>query len=114
MLFTLPVSNGKLETVFSTMKLLKVEKRSQMGKDTLDDLLAINIDRVPLNEFNPDPCINRWWDAKHRRPIQKPRKPYKTGSSDKDKEGNNVSGSDDETFMLDDWDDFTMMYYTHM
>ncbi|KAL5487067.1 hypothetical protein EMCRGX_G019626 [Ephydatia muelleri] len=109
MIFTLPVSNGKLERVFSTMKLLKVEKRSQMGNDTLDDLLAINIDRVPLNEFNPDPCINRWWDAKHRRPIQKPRKPYKTGSSDKDKEAIDVSSSDDETFMLDDWDDFTTM-----
>ena len=37
MLFTLPVSNGKLERVLSTMKLLKVEKRSQMGNDTLDE-----------------------------------------------------------------------------
>lgn len=109
MLFTLPVSNGKLERVFSTMKLLKVEKRSQMENDTLDDLLAINIDRVPLNEFNPDPCINRWWDAKHRRPNQKPRKLYKTGSNDRDKEANNASSSDDETLILDDWDDFTMM-----
>ena len=109
MLFTLPVSNGKLERVFSTMKLLKVEKRSQMGNDTLDDLLAINIDRVPMNEFNPDPCINRWWEAKHRRPIQKSRKPYITGSSGKDKEANDVSSSDDETFLLDDWDDFTMI-----
>ena len=68
MLFTLPVSNGKLERVFSTMKLLKVEKRSPMRNDTLDDLLAINNDRIPFNEPNPDPCINMWWNAKYRRP----------------------------------------------
>ena len=42
-------------------------------------------------------------------PIKKPRKPYKTGSSDEDKEANDVSNSDDETLMLDDWDNFTMM-----
>ncbi len=31
LLFTLPVSNGKLERVFSTMKNIKVEKRSCLG-----------------------------------------------------------------------------------
>ena len=82
MVFTLPVSIGKLERVFSNMKLLKVVKRSQMRNDTLDNLLAINTDRIPFNEFNPDPCINMWWNAKYRRPIQKPRKTYKTSNSD--------------------------------
>lgn len=48
LLFSLPVSNGKLERVFSTMKLIKAEKRSSMSNETLDDLLAINIDGVSV------------------------------------------------------------------
>ena len=31
LLFTLPVSNGKLERVFSTLKTIKQEKRSSMS-----------------------------------------------------------------------------------
>ena len=52
LLFTLPVSNGKLERVFSTLKLIKVDKRSSLGNELLDDLLVLNSDRVPLKSFN--------------------------------------------------------------
>ena len=37
-LLSLPVSNGKLERVFSTMKNIKQEKRSSMSNELLDDL----------------------------------------------------------------------------
>lgn len=46
LLFTLPVSNGKLERVFSTLKNIKVEKRSCLSNEMLDDLLTLNTDRV--------------------------------------------------------------------
>ena len=51
LLLTLPVSNGKLERVFSMLKVLKVDKRSLLGNDTLDNLLVLNTDLVPLQEF---------------------------------------------------------------
>ncbi len=54
LLFTLPVSNGKLERVFSTLKLIKVDKRSLLSNDSLDDLLVLNTDQVPMKDFEPD------------------------------------------------------------
>ena len=48
-LFTLPVSNGKLERV---MKTLKVDKRSSMSNEFLDDL---NVDKVSIQA---DPSID--------------------------------------------------------
>ena len=68
LLFTLPVFNGKLERFFSTLKLLKVDKRSSLGNELLDDLLTLNTDRVPLKDFNPDKSISLWWSDKVRRP----------------------------------------------
>ena len=77
LLLTLPVSNGKLKRIFSTFKVIKVDKRSLLGNDTLDDLLVLNTDRIPLKDFNPDRSITMWWKAKTRRPNQHQRKEYK-------------------------------------
>ena len=74
LLFSLPVSNGKLERVFSTMKNIKQEKRSSMSNELLDDLLAINVEKVNVEEFDPDDSIELWWKAKTRRPNQRKRK----------------------------------------
>lgn len=71
LLFTLPASNGKVERIFSTLKLLKCDKRSSMGNDTLEDLLALNADYIPMKDVNPDDSIQKWWNAKCRRPVRK-------------------------------------------
>ena len=57
LLFTLPLSNGKLERIFSTLKVIKVDRRSLLGNETLDDLLLLNSDLVALTDFNPDQSI---------------------------------------------------------
>ena len=110
LLFTLPVSNGKLERIFST---LKVDRRSLLGNETLDDLLLLNSDHVSLTEFNPDQNIKLWWNAKNRRPNQNPRREYRkrsaTSSSDLDETSSVDSldiGSLDtgNSLVLDDWD----------
>ena len=80
LVFTLPVSNGKLERIFSTLKIIKVDRRSTLGNDSLDDLLAVNSELVPLKEFNPDHSIQLWWSAVTRRPNQRSRKAYKKRS----------------------------------
>ena len=82
LLFTLPVSNGKLERIFSTLKILKFDKQSSLGNDLLDDLLVLNTDCVSLKEFSPDHSIHMWWNAKTRRPNQQPRKEYKKHSTE--------------------------------
>ena len=78
----LPASNGKLERVFSTLATTKVDKRSRLNNESLDDLLLLNSTRIPIASFNPDPSINLWWSAKARRPSQKERKEYRPRSSD--------------------------------
>ena len=95
LLFTLPVSNGKLERVFSTLKLIKLGKRSLLANDMLDDLLVPNTDCVPLKEFKPDRSIHMWWNAKTRRPNQHPRKVYKKKSVDGDEGDSDTNDSPD-------------------
>ena len=81
LLFSLPASNGKLERVFSTLATIKVDKRSRLNNESLDDLLLLNSTRIPIASFDPDPSIDLWWSAKARRP-QKERKEYRPRSSD--------------------------------
>ena len=78
----LPASDEKLERVFSTLATTKVDKRSRLNNESLDDLLLLNSTRVPIASFDPDPSIDLWWSAKARRPSQKERKEYRPRSSD--------------------------------
>ena len=72
LLFTPPVTNGKLERCFSMLKVIKSEKRSLLSNEYLDDLLSLSLDAVPLKMFNPDASIKLWWKDKVRRPNQQP------------------------------------------
>ena len=108
LLLTLPVSNGKLERIFSTLKVIKVDKRSLLGNDTLDDLLVLNTDRISLKDFNPDRSIRVWWNAKARWPNQHPRKDYKK-STNGDQDYTRAKSLDTRDNLLDDWDEFTVI-----
>ena len=119
LLLTLLVSNGKLEQVFSTLKVLKVDKRSVLGNNTLDDLLVLNTDHIPLKEFDPDRSIRLWWTSKKRRVIQGPRKEYQRKSRDQDDTSSIDSqsltvvdtqslGTSTTSVLLDDWDVFML------
>ena len=111
LLLTLPILNGKLERIFSTLKVLKSEKRSLLGIDTLDDLLVLNADPIPLKDFNPDRSIRMWWNDKSRRLNQHQRKEYKknsaTSNADQKAEDTSTDSQDIGNGILDDWDDFT-------
>lgn len=48
-----------------------------MSNETLDDVLAINIDKVSVEDFRADHSIELWWKAKTRRPNQQKRKMYR-------------------------------------
>ena len=106
LLFSLPVSNGKLERIFSVLKLIKVDRRSSLGNDTLKDLLTLNTDGRSMENFSPDPCIDLWWQAKTRRPDQKKRKVYKKRAEETIESETDSSSDDDDTFLLDDWDNW--------
>ena len=45
---------------------MNMERRASLSNETLNNLLVINIDPVPFEEYNPDPAIQMWWDDKVR------------------------------------------------
>ena len=93
---------GNLKEYFQfSVKLIKVNRRSSLGNETLKDLLMLNTDGTSMENFNPDPCIDLWWQA---RPDQKKRKKYNKREGCESETEN--SSSDDDTFLLDDWDNW--------
>lgn len=99
------MSNGKLERVFSTLKLIKVDKRSSLGNEMLDDLLILNSDRVSLTSFNPDHSISLWWNDKARRPNR--RKDYAARSSTTTTNTSEDSEeSNEDTELLQEWEEW--------
>ena len=71
------VRTSKLERVFSTLATIKVDRCSSLKNQSLDDLLLLNSEKIPLANFDPNPRIDLWWSAKTRRPSQNARKQYK-------------------------------------
>ena len=120
LLFSLPVSNGVVERVFSQMNIIKVKRRTLLCNDTLDDLLTISTANIALSDFSPNEPIDLWWKDKIRRPKQSARKKYKkrkktvkdtTSSSTDvvtcDTDSESDSESDESTSnLLDYWDNW--------
>ena len=114
LLFSLPASNGKLERVFSTLGTIKVDRRSSLTNQSLDDLLLLNSEKVPLVNFDPNPGIDLWWSVKTRRPSQNARKQYKKrcprseGPSTSQSTDHGESDDSEPEDVLRDWDDLIM------
>ena len=80
--FSLPFSNGTVEQIFSSMKVVKTSRRTNLQGDTLNDLLEIYVEGPPLSSFCPDLAIELWWSdcSTSRRVHQQPRKEYRPRS----------------------------------
>ena len=102
LLFSLPVSNSSVERVFSTLKLLKTQKRSSLSIETMDNLLTLNIGKGSLESFNSRRAVDLWWHAKKRRPNQSARRPYQQQG------GSSVREQivEEEQVSLADWDEW--------
>ena len=62
---------------FSQLKTIENEKRSLLNNQQLDDLLNLNADVVPLDDFDANSSIDLWWQGRMRRLNQHQRKPYR-------------------------------------
>lgn len=51
--FSLPFTNGSVERMFSTLKLVKTDRRTRLHQDTLNDLLEVRLEGPPLESFSP-------------------------------------------------------------
>ena len=108
LVFSLPFSNGRVEQIFSSLKIIKTTTRTSLTVDTVDDLMEIFVEGPPLDCFSPDPAVDLWWTSccTTRRVNQGPRKPYRPR---RDKSGPSTapqsdSESDEVHLVLDDWD----------
>ena len=50
------------------------DRQTWLTNESLDDLLVLNSDKVPLPMFDPNPSIDLWWSEKTRQPSQTARK----------------------------------------
>ena len=54
LLFSLPFSSGHVERMFSMMKIIKTNKRTNLKSSTLSDLLDIKAESPPLADVSAD------------------------------------------------------------
>ena len=66
-LFCISVFNGRVERLFSQLKLVKTDKKISLSNDSLDSLLQINVEGPPLEQWDPTEAVNSWWKEKSRR-----------------------------------------------
>ena len=76
LLFSIPVSNAKLERMFSKLKRIKTIFRASLSSTRVENLLRIVEDGPPLVEYNVMPAVEAWTAKKYRRPNQQPWKTY--------------------------------------
>ena len=111
LVFSLPFSNGRVEQIFSSLKIIKTQNRTSMSISTLDDLIEIFVEGPPLTCFSPEIAVELWWAdcSTTRRVNQGPRKSYRPRS------GRDVSqagpSTEQETesedhMILNDWDEW--------
>ena len=97
LIFTLPVSNGHLEKVFSQVKLIKTNNRTSLHENTLDQLIRINVEGPPLVDWDPKVSVSLWLQDKRRRLNRSDKTQPEPSDKNQEKE---------PLFSLEGWDDW--------
>ena len=75
LLFCLPMANGRVERIFSQLKLIKTERHTCLGIDKLDSWLRIAADA--LFKWDASGAVQRWWGDKKCRKVKDTQAPPK-------------------------------------
>ena len=109
--FSLPFSNGRVEQIFSSMKLIKTDRRTNLRADTMNDLLEIYVEGPPFSAYSADRAVELWWtDCSTTRRVNQtlPRKEYRPRANSTS-EDDHSTGKESETSLttsLEDWDEW--------
>ena len=60
LLLSIPISNAKVERMFSLMNRVRTDFRASLSENTLNNLIRIQMEGPPLEEFDPTPAIQLW------------------------------------------------------
>ncbi len=99
LLFCLPLANGHVEHMFSSLKLIKSEKRCSLSEDHLDDLLRIVIDGLFVSGMQRKPY--NYGGSKQRRNVGDHRKP-----PTKIQQSESESDTSEQELITDQWENF--------
>lgn len=77
LLFSILISNAKVERLFSLMNRVKTDSRAALGEETLNSLTRLRMEGPKLEEYDPMPAIQLWASSATRRPNQRKRKSYR-------------------------------------
>ncbi|CAB4003716.1 zinc finger 862-like [Paramuricea clavata] len=98
LLFTIPVSNAKLERMFSKLKRVKTNFRCSLSLQRLENILRIMEEGPTWEEYDPLPAIELWNSAKQLRPHdEKQKRTYTARKSHKRLSTMSSDESDSET-----------------
>jgi len=81
LLFTIPISNAKVERLFSFMNHIKTDCRATLGESTLNNLITIHMEGPSFQDYEPTPAIQSRLSSTARHPNQGIRKRYKSRDS---------------------------------
>ncbi len=101
LVFSLPFTTTHVERMFSSLKLIKTDRRTSMGNTTLSDIMEVYLQGPSLEDFHADAAIQLWWEGckTNRRPNQRFRKQYRARETEELAQDDSTS-----SFSLDDWD----------
>ena len=98
------MSNGRVERLFSSLELIKTNRRTLLSEDHSEDAVRIAVDGPPFEQWEADDAVQLWWSDKRRRQIgdtqKHPEKPQEDSAS--------VDTEIESSYKLDlqDWEDF--------
>ena len=105
------VSHGRVEQIFSSMKLIKTDRRTNLQADTMNDLLEIYVEGPPFSEYSAYRAVELWWtDCSTTRRVNQtlPRKEYQPRANSTS-EDDHSTGKESETSLttsLEGWDEW--------
>ena len=98
LLFCLSMSNGRVERTFSQMKLIKTDRRCNLGEASLDSLLRIEMEGPEFLAWDSSRAVQLWWTDACRRQVQDTREA--PNSSLQESGDEELAAASD----LDDWE----------
>ena len=111
LLFSLSMSNGHLERIFSQLKLIKTNRSTGLGEGRLDSLLRIVTTGPPLSEWDASGAVQLWWSVKKRRNVSDSQSQPSNISNPGFSTSTNTSTSpqpseEQERMSLEDWENW--------
>ena len=103
LLFCLPMANGQVERVFSQLKLIKINRQTCLGEDTLDRLLRINVEGPALSQWDTSAALQLRQYAKMRRVNRQDPSPASEPSTSASSQ-RTIQEEPSDAFCLDDWE----------